>query len=37
MYVSETGTPDIAEIGAIVNGAFLIDRLFRDGVFGLFK
>lgn len=37
VYVGETNTPDLADISAIVNSAFVFDRFFRDGLFGLFR
>lgn len=37
VYVNSTNTPDLAEISAVINSAFVFDRFFRDGLFGLFK
>jgi polysaccharide biosynthesis/export protein len=34
IYVNETRTPNFNEIGAVLNSFFILDRLFRDGVFG---
>lgn len=35
IYVPETRTPDITQISAFVNTAFFIDRILRDGFFGI--
>ncbi len=35
VYVTNTKTPLLSEISGIVNTAFFLDRVFRDGVFGL--
>ncbi len=35
VYVSETKTPNFNELGATLNSAFFLDRLVRDGFFGI--
>lgn len=34
IYVSETKTPDLNQIGSIFNAVFLANRLLTDGIFG---
>jgi hypothetical protein len=35
IFVPQTKTPDVTQISAFVNTAFFLDRILRDGFFGI--